>query len=97
MGRKWNRQRGRLGEHEERIAKLEEQIATEREGDSEIPRLMEAAGIGPVVSLAFVAFIGDGRRFESASQVGNYLGLTPRVDISGTIVKYGGITKRGNT
>jgi transposase len=40
-------------------------MATEREGDCEIPRLMEAPGIGPEVSLAFVAFIGDGRRFEN--------------------------------
>jgi transposase len=85
-----------IGEHEERIAKQEEQMATEREGDREIPRLMEVPGIGQEVSLAFVAFIGDGRRFESASQVSNYLGLAPRVGISGTIVKYGGITKRGN-
>jgi transposase len=40
--------------------------------------------------------LGDGSRFDNASQVSNYLGLVPRVDISGTLVKYGGITKRGN-
>jgi transposase len=28
--------------------------------------------------------------------VSNYLGLAPRVDISGTLVRYGGITKAGN-
>ncbi|GHU50007.1 hypothetical protein FACS1894200_09230 [Spirochaetia bacterium] len=52
--------------------------------------------MGPIVALAYAAFIGDGSRFESAAQVANYLGLVPRVDISGTIVRYGGITKRGN-
>jgi transposase len=86
-----------IAEHERRIGKLDEQMAGEREGDRQIARLMKVPGIGPVVSLAFAAFIGDGSRFENAWQVSNYLGLAPRVDISGTIVKYGGITKRGNT
>ncbi|MDR1174548.1 MAG: IS110 family transposase [Treponema sp.] len=40
--------------------------------------------------------MGDGSRFENAGQVSNYLGLAPRVDISGTLVRYGGITKAGN-
>ncbi|MDR1251556.1 MAG: transposase [Treponema sp.] len=30
--------------------------------------------------------MGDGNRFEHAGQVSNYLGLAPRVDISGTLV-----------
>jgi transposase len=42
------------------------------------------------------AYIGDGSRFASAVQVSNYLGLVPRVDISGTLMRYGGITKQGN-
>jgi len=42
------------------------------------------------------AFIGDGSRFEKASQVSTYLGLVPRVDISGEGMKYGGVPKRGN-
>jgi transposase len=86
-----------IAEHEGRIANLDEQMAAERERDQQIAQLMKVPGIGPVVSLAFAAFIGDGSRFENALQVSNYLGLAPRVDISGTIVKYGGITKRGNT
>jgi transposase len=86
-----------IAEHEGRIAKPDEQMAGEREGDEQNAGLMKVPGIGPVVSLAFVAFIGDGSRFENASQVSNNPGLAPRVDISGRIVKYGGITKRGNT
>jgi transposase len=49
-----------------------------------------------LVALTFVAYVGDVRRFENASQVSNYLGLVPRVDISGTLVRYGRITKQGN-
>jgi hypothetical protein len=84
--------------HEERMVEQEKprtygSKAAERKGDKEIERLMNVPGAGPVVSLAFVSFLGAGSRFDNASQVSNYLGLIPRVDISGTIR---GITKRGN-
>ena len=68
----------------------------ERKGDGQIKRLEKAAGAGPLADLAFVSFVGDVSRFENASQASNYLGLVPRAGISGTIVRYGGITKRGN-
>jgi transposase len=38
----------------------------------------------------------DEERFGSAAQVGNFLGLVPRVSISGSIINYGHITRRGN-
>ncbi|MHC6204789.1 IS110 family RNA-guided transposase [Breznakiellaceae bacterium SP9] len=82
--------------HEAQIAKLDALMAKERKDDALITLLMGIPGVGPIVALAYAAFIGDGSRFESASQVANYLGLVPRVDISGSIVRYGGITKRGN-
>jgi transposase len=81
---------------EERMVRLDGQMAEERKGDQEIQRLEGVPGVGPVVSLAYVAYVGDGSRFENAAQVSNYLGLVPRVDISGTLVRYGGITKAGN-
>jgi len=81
---------------EERMKKLGEEMAEERTGDKEIERLLGVPGVGPIVSLAYTAYIGDGSRFENAAQVSNYLGLVPRVDISGTLVRYGGITKQGN-
>jgi transposase len=65
------------------------------EGDADIERLKTIPGVGPKVSFAFMAHVGVDR-FEKASQVSNYLGLVPRVYMSGTIVKYGRITKRGN-
>jgi transposase len=86
----------RLEVHEGRLEELGRRMAEEREGDEQIERLEGVAGVGPLGALAFVAFVGKAIRFENASQVSNYLGLVPRVDISGTIVRYGGITKRGN-
>jgi transposase len=80
---------------EKRIAALEKQMAEEAAGDEEIERLQSIPGVGPKVSFAFAAHVAA-ERFENAGQVGNYLGLVPRVYISGDTVKHGRITKRGN-
>jgi len=80
---------------EKRIDKLEKQIAEEAKGDEVIERLQSVPGVGLITSFAFAAHIAA-NRFGNASQVGNCLGLVPRVYISGQAVKYGSITKRGN-
>jgi transposase len=82
--------------HEARLTVLKGQMEEERHGDEELRRLEGVAGVGPLVALAFAAYVGDVNRFENASQVSNYLGLVPRVDISGTLIRYGRITKQGN-
>ena len=81
--------------HERRIEAMGQQIKKESAGDEVIQRLQSVPGVGPVVAFAFVSHVGAGR-FENASQVSNYLGLVPRVYISGETVRYGRITKRGN-
>jgi transposase len=81
---------------EERMVTRDAEMAEERVGNPEIERLQGVPGVGPIVSLAYAAYVGDGSRFENAAQVSNYLGLVPRVDISGTLIRYGGITKQGN-
>jgi transposase len=85
-----------LSLYEGRIAVLEKQMAAQAEGDEQIERLQTVPGVGPKVSFAFSAYI-QAERFANASQVSNYLGLVPRVSMSGTIVRYGSITKRGNS
>ena len=56
---------------------------------------MSIPGIGPVATLAFLAYLGECDRFSSGKQVSYYAGLVPRVDQSGETVKYGKIIKRG--
>jgi transposase len=85
----------RLALCEERIAELETQMEKESEGDEQIQRLQSIPGVGPKVAFAFAAHVAA-ERFKNAGQVSNYLGLVPRVYISGDTVKYGSITKRGN-
>jgi len=81
--------------HERRIEALFGQIKKESTGDEVIKRLQSVPGVGPMVSFAFVAHVGADR-FENSGQVSNYLGLVPRVYMSGDTVRYGRITKRGN-
>lgn len=59
-------------------------------------RLMTVPGVGPIVALNFIAAIDDAERFARASDVGAYLGLTPRRYQSGEIDYSGRISKRGN-
>lgn len=53
-------------------------------------------GVGTVVGLSYVAVVGPVERYQNAAHVGSYLGFTPKVDCSSTIIKYGHISKHGN-
>jgi transposase len=81
--------------YERQLAVLEGEMEAEAEGDEEIERLQGVPGVGPKIAFAFAAHVAA-ERFENASQVSNYLGLVPRVYLSGDTRRYGGITKRGN-
>ena len=59
-------------------------------------RLMTVPGVGPIVALNFIATIGDAGRFARATDVGAYLGLTPRRYQSGEVDYSGRISKRGD-
>jgi len=81
--------------YEGRIQAVEGQMKEEAKGDEEIERLQTVPGVGPMISFAFAAHVAA-ERFENGAQVSNYIGLVPRVYMSGDTVRYGRITKRGN-
>ena len=85
-----------LERYEQRIQALNLKIKEESAGDDEIQRLQSIPGVGPITAFAFVSRVAS-ERFENSGQVSNYLGLVPRVYISGDTEKYGQITKRGNS
>ena len=65
--------------------------------DSELARrLMTVPGVGPIVALGFIATVDDVSRFAKATDVGAYLGLTPRRYQSGEMDYSGRISKRGD-
>lgn len=59
-------------------------------------RLMTVPGVGPVVALAYIATLDDEARFKRATDVGAFLGLTPRRYQSGDTDWSGRISKCGD-
>ena len=82
---------------EESIAELDEKKREALNRNEYAEVLLSIPGVGPEFAITFFAYVGDGSRFSHASQVSNYAGLVPRVDISGDSKRYGNITKRGCT
>jgi transposase len=64
-------------------------------------RLMTIPGVGPIISLSFIALVDDADRFRKVSDIGAFLGLTPRryqsgeTDYSGRVSKCGDAMMRG--
>jgi transposase len=60
-------------------------------------RFMEIPGIGPLSAISFYSAIEDPWRFSDPSDVGAYLGLTPKVSQSGVSLRHGRISRMGST
>ncbi len=63
--------------------KFDEEVRRLAKADDTTRRLMSVPGVGVITALTFRHTIDDPSRFRSASQVGAYLGLTPRRNQSG--------------
>jgi transposase len=82
--------------YEDRIKSIKKEISDKVKGDKNIELLKTVPGVGEQTAFAFDAHV-DVERFDNAAQVSNYIGLVPRVYMSGDISRYGNITKRGNS
>jgi transposase len=81
---------------DEEIALIDHDIAREALGSEEIRRLMTLPGVSAVTATAFVAAVGDIRRFPTPRHLVGYLGLDPRVRQSGCEpARHGRISKQG--
>ena len=78
------------------LVELEEKLNRLAVKDKRIVLLQSAAGVGPRLAEAVVAFIDDPHRFKSGKQVGSYAGLTPRQYQSGSMNHQGRISGQGN-
>jgi transposase len=76
--------------------KYDGQLNDVAKSDQTIRRLMTVPGVGPITALAFASTVDDPSRFKRASDVGAYLGLTPRRYQSGELDRTGRISKRGD-
>ena len=78
------------------LCEVEMKLNRLAEQDKRIILLQSAAGVGPRLAEAVVAFIDDPHRFKSGKQVGSYAGLTPRQYQSGSMNHQGRISGQGN-
>jgi len=78
------------------IGSVEKQLDGYAAKKQAVQRLRSAPGVGPRLSEAVVAIIGDPHRFKDARQVAAYAGLVPRVFQSGSVDRKGRITGAGN-
>jgi len=81
---------------DERIATVSAEIEALAEQDGSCRRLMTVPGIGPVISSAVVAAIGNGTGFKQGRDFGAWLGLVPKQESTGDRTILGKISKRGN-
>ena len=85
-----------LREVECSISSVERKLDTYAATQEPVQRLRSTPGVGPRLSEAVVAIIGDPHRFKNGRQVAAYAGLVPRVFQSGKMDRKGGITGAGN-
>lgn len=81
---------------DEQIEQLANDIEAIAESDAACRRLRKIPGVGPLVSTATVAAIGNGAAFKRGRDFAAWLGLVPKQHSTGGKAKLLGITKRGN-
>lgn len=81
---------------DKRIEEVSVVIQAHAEDEGSCDRLMTVPGIGPIISTAIVASIGDGSSFERGRDFAAWLGLVPRQISTGDRTILGKISKRGN-
>ena len=81
---------------DERIEALSAEITALAKQDAACARLMTVPGIGPIISSAMVAAIGNGATFSKGRDFGAWLGLVPRQISTGDRTILGKISKQGN-
>ena len=79
---------------DERIEGLSAQIDVLARADSGCERLMSIPGIGPIISSATVAAIGNGAAFSKGRDFGAWLGLVPKQISTGDRTILGKISRR---
>src|SRR5678816_3708759 len=81
---------------DERIETVTNEIETLAKSDDNCRRVMTVPGIGPIISSAMVAAIGNGVAFARGRDFSAWLGLVPKQMSTGDRTILGRISKRGN-
>ena len=82
---------------DDRIETVTDEIETLAKADDSCRRVMTVPGIGPIISSAMVAAIGNGSAFSKGRDYSAWLGLVPKQMSTGDRTILGRISKRGNS
>ena len=82
---------------DERIETVTDEIGTLAKSDDSCRRVMTVPGIGPIISSAMVAAIGNGAAFAKGRDYSAWLGLVPKQMSTGDRTILGRLSKRGNS
>lgn len=92
LARLWEEWKGLIAD----VERVSEEIEHIGDEDAACRRLRQIPGVGPLVSTATVAAIGNGAAFRKGRDFAAWLGLVPRQHSTGGKAQLGGISKRGN-
>ncbi len=81
---------------DERIAAVSAEIEALAQQDEGCQRVMTVPGVGPIISSAVVAAIGNGAGFTQGRDFSAWLGLIPKQESTGDRTILGKISTRGN-
>jgi transposase len=85
-----------IGALDERIGRVSSELKRKASESEDAKLLMTIPGVGHFSALAILAEIGDISRFGDEEKLCSYAGLVPSVHQSGTMKRYGRITKQGS-
>jgi transposase len=86
-----------LVEIDKRVESLSKQLTQLSKSHSRCQQFTTVYGIGPMVSTALYAAMGDPKHYKNGREFAAFLGLVPRQYSTGGKPKLGGISKRGDT
>ncbi|MBV1929431.1 MAG: IS110 family transposase [Gammaproteobacteria bacterium] len=81
---------------DKRIEMTTSEIEAVSKSEASCQRLMTIPGIGPIISTAVVAAVGNGEAYDRGRDFAAWLGLVPRQHSTGGRTILGRITKRGS-
>ena len=81
---------------DERVGEMDQVIKRLAENNEDCVRLQQLRGVGPMISTAMVATVGDARQYRKSRQMAAGIGITPRQHSSGDKHRLLGISKRGD-
>jgi len=81
---------------DDRVGEMDQVIKRLAENNEDCVRLQQLRGVGPMISTAMVATVGDARQYHKSRQMAAAIGITPKQHSSGDKHRLLGISKRGD-